>query len=141
MPVAKDEKSEIIIIIQQMILIRFENPLLLLDSMNNNIPHRIFVTMETILIANKIVITMPARAHTDWGFEKTSETIIIEPTIANNWMIPDMILIILANFLCFFASLNKRIAPHIEPAMRMMPKSMVRVEIVVKVLVVCIFFL
>ena len=43
---------------------------------------------------------------------------MVDEMIASNCTIPVMILITLANFLCFIASLSKRIAHRTEPIMK-----------------------
>lgn len=126
----KDEKSARIIRIPQMILIHLANPLTLWDWMNRRIAHRVLVIMDKILIPKRMVINQPIHVLTLWMLLSSTIEMIMDPRIASSWTTAQMILITLANFLCFIASLNKRIAHRTDPAMRITPITSANVEIV-----------
>lgn len=118
-----------IIKIPQMILIHLANPLTLDDWTKSKIAHRVLVTIDKILIHKSTVIRPLIRAPTLWIVLNTMIEITIDPSIASNCTTAEMILITLANFLCFLASLSKSIAHRTEPTIRIRPSNMAIVEI------------
>ena len=129
-PVTKEENNAMIIKIPQMILIHLANPLTLDDWIKSKIAHRVFVMIERKLMIRRKVMVHHTIPVTVWTLLKRIMVIIMDPRIAVNWTIAEIYLITLANFLCFIASLSKRIAHRIEPAMRIIHKSTANVEIV-----------
>jgi hypothetical protein len=129
--VINEENNETIIITPQMILIHFANHFTLPDWINSKMPHRMLVMMESILIPIKAVIRYPTRKLTELGFASTILTVTIDPMMDKKSMIAHIRLITFANFLCVIASLMRRIAPRTDPTMRIMPKSIAKVEIAI----------
>lgn len=112
----------------QMILIHLSNPLSLLDWTKSKIAPRVLVTTERMLTIRIIVKTHPNRAVALCILLNITTAITIDPRIVNNCTAAEMILMILANFLCFMASLSRRIAHRTDHAMRTSPINMVKVE-------------
>ena len=127
-PVTKEENNAMIITIPQMILIHLANPFTLLDWIKSKIAHRVFVTIDKMLMHKSTVIKPLNRAPVLWMLLNTIIEMIIDPNIASNCTIAEMILITLANFLCFLASLSKSIAHQTDPAIRITPSSIAIVE-------------
>ncbi|MEI8092050.1 MAG: hypothetical protein WCG98_07835 [bacterium] len=76
------------------------------------------------------VITRPNRAPTLCVLLNITSVITTDPNIANSCTIAEIILITLANFLCFLASFRRSIAHRIAPAIRIIPSSAAKVDTV-----------
>lgn len=65
---------------------------------------------------------------------------MIDQSMDNNCMTPAMILITLANFLCFMESFRSKIAHQIEPTIKITLTNWRIKGIAVEVVVICIVF-
>jgi len=136
--VTKDENSEIIIKIPQMILIHFLNLFALLDWIKSKIAPRVLVTIAIILIANNTLMMILVANQMFSILLSSMSVMMIDPTIAASWTLPEIILMIFANFLCFLASCNKSMAHRTDPTMRMIPRSTATGEMLINGVVLSI---
>lgn len=91
--------------IPQMILMTLANPFALPASINSRMPHRMLVTSH-------IMLNVPAM------FVLACPSIMVNKIIRNH-MTAEMVLMTLANPLCFIESLSRRTAHRVDPMKRM----------------------